>query len=182
VNRYVFLDFDGVITNSAYHDARRARGEELGRPRHEHFDPACVARVQRLCDAASAEVVLSTSWKWDADPDDEDAFEWPPTSPERMEYLRGLLRSAGLEAPVVGATPNLATHRRGREIDLWLRRNGVALERTVVLDDLPVSWVFDGKRDFIMRPVGPRLVRTHYSLGGFTEERLARAMELFGVR
>lgn len=162
IGRFVFLDFDGVLTHAGHVSTPGC-----------YFDPECVRRVDALCRRVGAGIVLSTSWKQGDDPEDPEAYEWPPATPERMSTIDDMLRSAGLKIDIIGATPNLATGQRGLEIDLWLRRNGVSREQVVVLDDLAPR---------LMRPVVGRLVSTAYARGGFSEARFDVAMSMFGGR
>ena len=111
----VFLDVDGVVNHDAW---SRPRGEEW-----ELIDPACVARVERLCRATGAAVVISSAWR------------------EVVGLARTVaaLRANGLTVDVVGETPVItrafyAESPRGDEVRAWLSTRAM-VDRWVVLDD-----------------------------------------------
>lgn len=90
--RLLFLDLDGVVNHTGW----LAEGDD-GVP----FDPACVARVRRICLTAGASVVVSSTWRL-----------MYPTEGHQMSWLRGLLRGAGLgSVEIVGATPEFVRKR-----------------------------------------------------------------------
>lgn len=147
----VFLDIDGVLNSSEW-DRDRPRG--TGHLRH--FDPAAVARLNRLTDTTSASLVISSSWRQFGE-----------------EYVTRMLRSAGVTAPIVGVTPVLDDGSRimrpvprGHEIMVWLDTASFVPPRFVILDD-----------EDDMRALGRRLVRTDHSVG-MTDADVDRAIAL----
>lgn len=145
--KVIFLDIDGVLNHADWLTEHRNFGLD-------HLDPAAVARVQRICDATGAHVVISSTW--------------------RLVYslgrLRDMLYERGLRARVVGETPHLPAQERGDEIQLWLdrtpARRGWELDGIVILDD-----------DRDMRHLDPWLVRTAFATG-ITDADVERAVEM----
>lgn len=126
----VFLDIDGVLNHARWYAQLQPR---LGTTKPvDWIDPACVARLNRLCADTGAAIVVTSSWR------------------TRLEHTETVLREAGLTAPVVGATPDanpvslddpLRTHRgRAYEIQAWLRKHP-RVRRYVILDDLKLRRV-----------------------------------------
>ena len=145
--RVVFLDFDGVLNHDALFLALprdRTTADCLTDARS--FDPACVERVNVICERASAVVVVSSSWRC--------MF--------KMAVIRSILKRHGLRAKVIGDTPRL--HRtpdgeervRGHEIQAWLdaRAKWQAIESFTILDD-----------SADMAHLLPQLVRTPFATG-----------------
>jgi hypothetical protein len=116
--RVVFLDFDGVLNSRALVErsaAPHAPGPDL-------IAESAVARVERLCVEARAEIVVSSTWRL--------RFELPA--------LEAMLRAKGLATtPVLDVTPMIPHNLgRGQEIQLWLD-TAAAVESIVILDDEP---------------------------------------------
>jgi len=159
--RVVFLDFDGVLNHDALFLALprdRTTADCLTDARS--FDPACVERVNVICERTGAVVVVSSSWRC--------MFG--------MADIRGILKRHGLRAKVIGDTPRL--HRtpdgeervRGHEIQAWLdaRARRQTIESFVILDD-----------SADMAHLLPRLVRTPFATG-LGDEHVEQAVAMLG--
>lgn len=88
----LFPDFDGVLNTTAWQRASTARfpgvvvwSPEVGAAL---LSPEHCARVQRVCDATGASIVLATGWR-----------RWMPG--RAVATLTPLLRAAGIAAPVL---------------------------------------------------------------------------------
>jgi hypothetical protein len=150
MTRFVLLDFDGVICWAGSYrkdpaNPRREDGAHL-------LDPACVARVQRICDATGAAIVLSTSWRVMG-----------------FERVTALLRVRGLTAPVVDMTPDEPESNRMRdeEIAEWMTRRGVRPDQVVILDDDPIA-----------PPLAWRWVESNFG-EGITDAHVEEAIGMF---
>ncbi|HYG66320.1 MAG TPA: HAD domain-containing protein [Anaeromyxobacteraceae bacterium] len=159
--KVVFLDIDGVLNSERFFAEAQPARWGIG-----HIDPGAVGRVQELARRTGAKIVISSAWR----------HAYP------VADLRVILRVAGLEAPIVGATPDLddggAEGRvRAAEITAWLEGNALRaehgraepVEAYVVLDDL---------EDF--GPLEPRVVRTRFA-DGLLDEHVERAVALLGA-
>lgn len=110
----VFADIDGVFNHARLYAALAARRGTTTPV--DWLDPVCLARMNTVCDATGAELVISSAW---------------PSYVGGLDAVVTILRAAGLTAPVVGATPEANPlpledpHRtrkgRGYEIRAWLR-------------------------------------------------------------
>lgn len=161
--RIVFLDFDGVVTtNSSYRGAPCIEVPQAWGPPETVWTnppgllvPGLVANVQALCEASEASIVISSDWR----------------KMHRFDDLVAWLRSSGLSAPVVGATPVLHTPR-GLEIQAWVEQNSLTPQDLVILED---------EED--VRPYRGRQVRTAFGgpRQGFTERHLRTALRMWGL-
>lgn len=124
----LFLDFDGVLNSKPWRrdhrtgDVEAMSFEELHAQLRAWLDPACVARVQRICDATDAVIVLSTSWRVCG-----------------LDVVRPILRDAGLVAEVVD---KIGREDRGRGRDAAIRAwvgYHVDVVRWLALDDQPLD-------------------------------------------
>ncbi|MFH1609333.1 MAG: HAD domain-containing protein [Candidatus Bipolaricaulota bacterium] len=106
--RIVFLDFDGVI----------APAKNCEYPFPVSIDPDCVLYLNTVTGDAAAGIVV--------------------TSQKRIGKSAGqlaqILHGAGIDAPVIGVTPDLPDAGRGTEIRTWLDAHP-DVESFVILDD-----------------------------------------------
>lgn len=152
---HVFLDIDGVLATEATWDRWFADG---GRPdrRGLLFDEDCVKHVQALCERLDAKVVVSSSWR--------ELYSW--------EALVGLLRGAGLRAPIVGVTPLHPDRHRGAEIAAWMASHGLEDGDVLVLED------WEDVSPLQHRQVQPEFLGER---AGFRREHLLAALAIAGV-
>lgn len=169
--KVLFLDFDGVLNGRAFLDTLPRTITLQARP---DIDPACAARVQRICDVTGASIVVTSSWRemraHDGKPDTCHA-------PRDLSTLAGWLTDAGITAPVIGATSiapmgvdDNPGRRRSWQILAWTFDHP-EVTRWVALDDLemPPSDLWEH-----------RFIRTDGNTG-VTEADADRAIELLGV-
>ena len=114
----VFLDFDGVL-NSARFLRSIAPSERASTVLLDH---EAVERVNRICEATGACVVVSSTWRYG----------------RTLAQLRGLLEGKGFTGTVLGCTPRMSSAARGEEIQAWLDSApdyGLDVTRFVIIDD-----------------------------------------------
>jgi hypothetical protein len=155
----VFLDIDGVLNNEAWYAAvERDTGIVSWSPAigRKLLDPERVARLQRLCDATGAAVVIVSGWR-----------RWA-----EADAIAAVLADAGLRAPVLGAVGGLrmSGDLRAMAAVEWLDRHP-EVTRWVVLDDTARMW--DGMR------VRGRRWRSHLIApqDGLTDDDVERAIK-----
>lgn len=155
----IFLDFDGVLNNDRFFEATRIRpGSDKA------LDPKCIGRLNALLSISGANVVISSSWRFNGRLSDLMGRTVHRSLPE----LRKILVRRGFSYPerVVGKTPvhGLRGHR-GTEISQYIFDKGVE-SPFVIIDD-----------DDDMDPFIAHLVQT-YPLYGMTNKDVDRAMIL----
>lgn len=147
----LFLDIDGVLNSRAWWDSKRAGGIVLVDKPADKFDPAAVARLNRIVLSVRCRVVLSSSWRHDAP----------------LLNIENWLRSVGFVGALDDKTPWSSTpYERHAEIEAWLANQGLdPAHPHVALDDEP-------------GPLGKvRWVVTRYAVG-LTAEDAERAIAL----
>ena len=131
VDKYLFLDFDGVLNTGFYRDLLISKGEPW---RDEHgpiFDPQAVEQLKRIIDATHADIVIVSSWKYLG-----------------LEAMQDMWATRHLPGRVIDITPSVvsaswsldengidARQSKGIEIDFWLFENAVQDARYVIIDD-----------------------------------------------
>lgn len=125
----IFLDVDGVLVHSDSIGGGRASGEPGGSSFFfaAQIDPACVARLFRLCEATGAKLVLASAWRMHE---------------AQVTGLRRALIAAGFprRGTLLGRTGTLpgpldGPARRAAEIQAWLDTCSLPGVRPFVLDD-----------------------------------------------
>lgn len=109
--KVLFLDIDGVLNSAKTCCA--FGGYPMSMEHIAAFDQAAIRLLQRLCDSAGVQVVLSSSWRNDKD--------W-------ATYGQAL----GL--PIIDRTPS-SMGPRGREIQTWLDAHPEVEQYAIVDDD-----------------------------------------------
>ncbi len=142
----IFLDVDGVLTNLPFLTRRP--------PFHiRDVDPKNVAALNELVAWTGAKLVISSSWRVQ----------------HTLPDLRKILLDQGVEADIVGRTPEMPDANRGDEIQCWLEATRYPIESFVILDD-----------DSDMGSLKPYLIRTSFS-NGLTSEDVRRAARILLV-
>ena len=129
LTKLILLDFDGVLNDEDHLKATsiafpgvRSFNLEIGRAM---IDPVRVARIQRICDATGAGILLVTGWR-----------RWTG-----WQDLAGLLEGHGLTAPVVGAVGGVrfSGETRASASREWLDEHP-EVTRYVIIDDDTHHW------------------------------------------
>lgn len=139
MKKYIFLDFDGVLNTENYQAQLRADGKPGWDDYGMLFDPAAVANLKRILDAApEVRIVVESSWKV-----------------RGLDELRLMWAERGLPGALYDVTPTIFCEElltadlsdpdsirkveglaKGKEIRAWLRRHAVPECRYVILDDM----------------------------------------------
>lgn len=110
--RVLFLDVDGVLNRTGFRP-----DETVGL--RSWIEPELARRLSDVLLATRASVVMSSDWRLHRE----------------LDMLRDELRAAGIEATLIGATPELAGQPRWREIEAWMVEHQVDREAVVIVDD-----------------------------------------------
>lgn len=116
--RVLFLDFDGVLNSSQYfyENYGRLDGRSIAAYDQRQLDPAAIARLNRVVEATSALIVVTSAWRI--------AMGKTPRS-----ALRGLLAERGFVGQVLDVTPNLRNGMDGRHLEILKWANDAQEER-----------------------------------------------------
>jgi len=110
--RVLFLDVDGVLNRAGFQP-----DETVGL--RSWIEPELARRLCGVLSATRADLVLSSDWRLDSE----------------LDELRDELRAAGIDAALIGATPELEGQPRWREIEAWMVEHRVEREAIVIVDD-----------------------------------------------
>jgi len=116
-HKLIFLDVDGVLNHHSFFSTYH--GDEHDPNGRYPVDPAHVQRINDLRAACGAEIVLSSSWRYDS------------IAIQRLKKL----------FPIMSITPNIPYSEnknkcRGDEIALWLEQKDLlVVDSFVIIDD-----------------------------------------------
>lgn len=149
----IFLDFDGVLNTEQY----QARLAVDGKPNKDAwgplFDPRAVGNLRKIIESTSAEIVISSSWRYI----------------HRLGSLRMMWEIRELPGEILDTLTRGASYiSRGEDIECWLKRHGQA--NYVIIDDL---------NDFYPSQLD-RYVEIN-SIVGITAADASRAIELLNM-
>ena len=135
MDKYLFLDFDGVLNTGKYAKQMKREGidpfDEFG----AIFDPEAIANLEHIVELTGCKIVLSTTWR-----------------NEGIMRMRELWKQRGLPGEIFSMTPILLStsfqdamngemmgmplrEAKALEINAWLYQNASKDYRYVILDD-----------------------------------------------
>ena len=105
--KIIFLDIDGVLNNSLEVDEHKQ--VYLGEDYQGLYSPRCVERLNKLIEATSAKIVLSSTWRIGLN----------------LEQVQEIMDIMGISCEVIGITDYLVERYnfRGNEIYKWIKDN-----------------------------------------------------------
>lgn len=170
MNKLIFLDFDGVINHRAWLSGPRSANHDGSYDpfmhAHRSFDPACVARINRIVKVTGARIVISSSWR-----------SHKRGTGGSKTFLAGVLCSLGLrnaQKVIQGITPDLSRPHGESGIYIAVSR---WQEISLYLDDHPCD-AFCILDDDAMNDAPPdRFIRTDFNTG-ITEADVDRAISI----
>ena len=131
MDKYLFLDFDGVLNTEFYQDLLMSQGKPFRDKHGPFFDPVAVEQLKRVIDSTRADIVVESSWKYLG-----------------LEAMQDMWTDRQLPGRVIAVTPSIvsaswslddngldARQSKGIEIDFWLFENATQDARYVIIDD-----------------------------------------------
>lgn len=152
-NKIIFLDFDGVMDTEYYDHILREAGDSISDEYGMLFDPECVKNLKYIIDNTGADIVITSTWKDD------------------MSYkeILDMWKYRGLPGFVTDVTPPTANHKRGDEIDAWLKECSTECSY-VIIDDLDACNFNEHQISRLL------IVNPFFGLDEYTAERAIRIL------
>ena len=154
--KIIFLDFDGVMDTSYYDHVLSKEGKPGNDKYGAVFDPYCIQNLKHIIDETGAQIVVSSSWKYD------------------MSYkdFLDMWEYRGLPGFVTDVTPTPSKrNNRGDEIDAWLEECKTNVQY-VIIDDLRAN-------NFNEHQL-PRFLKVN-PIWGLDEETAERAIQILNA-
>ena len=135
MEKYLFLDFDGVLNTEYYQNLLSYQGLAVQDMHGAIFDPETIKQLKRIIDATDAKIIVESSWKFlglDAMQEMWEARELPGQIIDitSSSVSDNWLLHANLDDidPAMG-------HCKGMEIASWLTDHALQDARYVIIDD-----------------------------------------------
>ena len=135
IDKYLFLDFDGVLNTSRYAKLLRKEGIDLYDEYGAMFDPNTTSNLESIIEQTNCKIVLSTSWR-----------------NEGLLRMRSLWKDRNLPGEIFSMTPILLSttyqdsqngemfcipelNAKALEINAWLQQYASKSFNYVIVDD-----------------------------------------------
>ena len=115
--KIIFCDVDGVLNSNNY--IISLNGTFNCVEKYKQLDSEAVARLNKITDATSARIVVSSTWR---------------IYYKRMVDLRACFGAAGITGKVIDRTP-IDNNIRGVQIESWLKKSAKPIDSFIILDD-----------------------------------------------
>lgn len=124
MDKFIFLDIDGVLNTANYQSWRQFWGKGIWDCDGHLFAPSAVRNLERLIRYTGAKIVLSSSWRLDG-----------------LDVMRRMWKERKMPGEIYDITPyvnarDYPKYTRGIEINTWLEKNGYLGCSYVILDDI----------------------------------------------
>lgn len=126
MNSIIFLDIDGVlVTTRGLEHWVKVKGDIFeDNTSYELFCPHAVDSLNRLIKLTESKVVIISNWR----------------KRLSVDKIRQMFKKRGVICEILGVTPFLNDDLdRGREIELWLEKNGVPDTFAIIDDDCDID-------------------------------------------
>lgn len=124
MDKFIFLDIDGVLNTANYQTWRQLWGKDISDLHGHLFAPSPVRNLRRLIKWTNAKIVLSSSWRMDG-----------------LETMRQMWNERNMPGEIYDITPYVNAREypigtRGIEIRKWLEEYGGENYKFVIIDDI----------------------------------------------
>ena len=149
MNKYLFLDIDGVLNHDEWFESEHYKKHQENWKK-SMFDPECVARVNKILEVTRAELVVSSSWRSMSDL--EEIFEGVglPFKFWRTSYADQIYTDLD---PIRDLYNDDIRYWRGSEIKHFLEQHSAS--NYVILDD--DADMLDEQLDHFIQTCGDRI-------------------------
>ena len=126
-NKYIFLDFDGVLNTGNYYRDLKINGRPMTDNYGVLFDTSCVSHLNHMIETTKAKIIVISSWRFFL----------------TMEQLKEMWKHRELSGELQDITPTNLTfsseelHPKGMEINAWFSSKKLEQQHTsyVIIDD-----------------------------------------------
>ena len=166
MDKYLFLDFDGVLNTANYAKRLKWEGIDLYDEFGPMFDPTAIANLKRIVDETGCKIVLSTTWR-----------------NEGFMRMEALWKDRNLPGELMSMTPILlcTTYQDARNGEFFsiTERNAKALEINAWLEQTgkQCSYVIIDDENVFFQSQQKHLVLTNEH-DGLTYEKAKLAIEI----
>ena len=138
MEKYLFLDFDGVLNTEHYQNLLYHEGKALQDEYGAYFDPESVEQLKRIVDATRAKIVIESSWKYLGLDAMQEMWEVRDLPGQVVDITSSSVSDQWLLTANLDDVDPAMGHCKGMEIASWLTDNaGPDAHYVIIDDDLP---------------------------------------------
>lgn len=155
MDKFIFLDIDGVLNTANYQSWRQFLGKVIYDDNGHLSAPSAVKNLARLIKHTGAKIILSSSWRLDG-----------------LDVMRRMWKERKMPGEIYDITPyvnarDYPLYTRGIEVKIWLEKNGYVGCPDVIIDDI----------DDFLEEQNHRVILTNYKRG-LTRIAMFRCMQM----
>ena len=167
MEKYIFLDFDGVLNTEHYQNLLYHKGKAWQDSYGAFFDPETVEQLKRIIDTTLADIVIQSSWKYLGLEAMQEMWEMRKMPGSIIDITPSSISDNWLlNANLDDMDPSMG-HCKGMEIASWLSDHAKPDARYVIIDDEYV--ILDSQQPYF-------ILTNPYD--GITEELADRAIAI----
>lgn len=135
VEKYLFLDFDGVLNTGNYQKCMKKEGIDAYDEYGPMFDPQTVEYLRQIIDKTGCKVVISSTWRNEGIARMKQMWK-DRGMPGEIYSMTPILLSTTFQDAMNGELLSAPTKQaKALEIDMWLQKHASKDARYVILDD-----------------------------------------------
>jgi len=135
VEKYLFLDFDGVLNTGSYQKRMKKEGIDAYDEYGPMFDPQTVEYLRQIIDRTGCKVVISSTWRNEGIARMRQMWK-DRNMPGEIYSMTPILLSITFQDAMNGELLSAPTKQaKALEIDMWLQKHASKDARYVILDD-----------------------------------------------
>ena len=135
MEKYLFLDFDGVLNTEHYQNLLYHEGKALQDEYGAYFDPESVEQLKRIVDVTRAKIVIESSWKYLGLEAMQEMWEVRDLPGQVVDITSSSVSDQWLLTANLDDIDPAMGHCKGMEIASWLTDNAGPDARYVIIDD-----------------------------------------------
>jgi len=135
MERYLFLDFDGVLNTEHYQNLLYHEGKALQDEYGAYFAPESVEQLKRIIDSTHADIVVESSWKYLGLEAMQEMWEVRDLPGQVVDITSSSVSDQWLLTANLDDVDPAMGHCKGMEIASWLTDNTGPDAHYVIIDD-----------------------------------------------
>ena len=135
IDRYLFLDFDGVLNTGRYAKLKTQEGIDSFDEFGAMFDPEAIANLKHIVEQTDCKIILSTTWRNEGIMRMRELWK-VRNLPGEIYSMAPILLSTSYQDAITGEMMGLPQREaKALEINAWLYKNAGKEYRYAILDD-----------------------------------------------
>ena len=135
MEKYIFLDFDGVLNTEYYQNLLSYQGLTIQDEYGALFDPEATKQLKRIIDDTQAKIIIESSWKYLGLEAMQEMWFARQLPGEIIDITSSSVSDKWLLTANLDDIDPVMGHCKGMEIASWLADHAAQGDRYVIIDD-----------------------------------------------